>query len=326
MTGPNQKPPGDGVPPSDPTVHWWERPSADAAGPGQADPTILRGDLGGYTPPPAATPYPSSTGDPYQQANPYAAAAPPPPSYYAQPQPTPQSAPYAAMPQQQWGAPPRPPSSSNKVVWWILGGSFGVVFLLIVGLVVLVNSGDGDNDPFGVDSSEWAGDYQFVEGTNACDLIDLTVLNQWSTTRETTTHTERGPSEYSGGGSYDCDVRNKESGRTGSEASLSLEVEFKSSYEDESDYARWKGYDTKTTGKDYDNGPVSGLGSEAYYASRQVTYTTLPNDYDFIVAAHDSNISVKVKLDVSTMGGFDKTTMQSICEAQVRKVLAALKK
>ncbi|GEM29315.1 hypothetical protein NN3_03220 [Nocardia neocaledoniensis NBRC 108232] len=323
MTGPNTQPPGDGVPPSDPTVQWWERPSADAT-PAQADPTVLRGDIGGgYTAPPAQYP---STSVPYQQVNPYAqAGGTPPPNYYAQPQPQPQ--PYAAMPpQQQWGAPPRPPSSGNKVVWWIVGGSIAVVAVLILGLVVLVNSTEDDPNPFGPDSSEWAGDYAFKDGINACDLVDLTVLNQWSTTRETTTHTERGPSEYIGGGSYDCDAKNKESGRSGNEASLSLEVEFKSSGTGESDYARWKGYDTKTTGKGYENGPVTGLGSEAYYAIEQQTYSSLPNDYSYIVAAHDSNISVKVELDVSKMGSFERAAMQTVCENQVRKVLAALKK
>ncbi|MGW5436095.1 hypothetical protein [Nocardia asteroides] len=302
-------------------MHWWERPGTDAPPPAQADPTILRGDIGGaYTAPPQ--PYQSG---PYQQANPYANAAPPnqpPPNYYAQPQP------YAPMPpQQQWGAPPRPPSSGNKAVWWIIGGAVAVVAVLVVGLVAVANSGDDNStNPFAPDSSEWAGDYQFKDGKNACDLVDLTVLNQWSSTRETTTHTERGPSEYIGGGSYDCDAKNKESGRTGNEASLSLEVEFKTSVGTESDYSRWKGYDTRTTGKGYENGPVSGIGAEAYYATKEQTYSSIPNDYSYVVGATDSNISVKVEIEVSTMRGFDRAAMQAAAESQVRKVLAALKK
>lgn len=322
MTGPNTPPPEGGVPPSDPTVHWWERPGTDAPPPAQADPTILRGDIGGaYTAPPQ--PYQSG---PYQQANPYASVAPPnqpPPNYYAQPQP------YAPMPpQQQWAQPPRPMSSGGKVFWWVTGGSIAAIAVLVVGLVAVANSGDDDgpSNPFAPDSSEWAGDYQFKDGKNACDLVDLTVLNQWSSTRETTTHTERGPSEYIGGGSYDCDAKNKESGRTGNEASLSLEVEFKTSGGTESDYSRWKGYDTRTTGKGYENGPVSGIGAEAYYATKEQTYSSIPNDYSYVVGAHDSNISVKVEIEVSTMRGFDRAAMQAAAESQVRKVLAALKK
>ncbi|MGW5451626.1 hypothetical protein [Nocardia sp. NPDC003979] len=333
MTGPNQQPPGGDVPPSDPTVQWWERPGPDSGQPPQqADPTILRGDIGTpgpytapptpqhsganpYTAPPAATPYQSGanpqpyTGMPYQAgatAQPFAA----PPQY----------------PAQQWGTPPRPPSSGNKAVWWIVGGAVLLVGVLVIGLIAFAANKADETNPFGPNPSEWEGDYAFQKGKNACDLIDLTVLNQWSSTRETTTHTEREPSEYGGGGSYNCDAKNQDSGRSGTGAKISLEVAFKSSYETESDYSRWKGYDTKTTGKDYDHGPLSGLGTEAYYAYEQRIYGSIPNDYIYVVAAHDSNISVKVEIEVDKMGSVDKSTLRSAAETQVRKVLTALKK
>ncbi|MFD9551465.1 hypothetical protein ACFWBG_29125 [Nocardia salmonicida] len=329
MTGPNQQPPGDGVPPSDPTVAWWERPGEGAGqNPAQADPTVLRGNIGApgpYTAPP--TPYQSG-------ANPQPYTAPPGPYQSgANPQPYPQPQQYAypqagayQAPQPQWGAPPpRPPSSGNKAVWWIVGGAIVAVGALVIGLIAFTANKVDDN-PFGPDPDKWAGSYVYKDGKNACDLVDLTVLNQWSSTRETTTHTERGPSEYIGGGSYDCDAKNKETGRNANDASLGLEVEFKTESETESDYARWKGYDTKTTGKDYDHGPVSGLGTEAYYASEQHTYGSIPSDYSVVVAAHDSNISVKVEIEVSTMRTVDKAAMRTAAETQVRKVLAALKK
>ncbi|MFD3748601.1 hypothetical protein [Nocardia sp. NPDC058633] len=329
VTGPNQQPPGDGVPPSDPTVAWWERPGEGAGqNPAQADPTVLRGNIGApgpYTAPP--TPYQSG-------ANPQPYTAPPGPYQSgANPQPFPQPQPYVhpqagayQAPPPQWGAPPRPPSSGNKAVWWIVGGAIAAVGVLVIGLIAFAANRVDDDNPFGADPEEWAGSYVYKDGKNACDLVDLTVLNQWASTRETTTHTERGPSEYIGGGSYDCDAKNKDSGRNADDATLGLEVEYKTKSETESDYARWKGYDTKTTGKDYDHGPVSGLGSEAYYAAEQHIYGSIPSDYTIVVAAHDSNISVKVEIEVSSMRTVDKAAMRTAAETQVRKVLAALKK
>ncbi|MBC7302182.1 MAG: hypothetical protein H5T78_14675 [Nocardia sp.] len=338
MTGPNQKPPGDGVPPSDPTVAWWERPGEGAAQtPAQADPTVLRGNIGApgpYTAPPAATPYQSGANPyappqaPYQSgANQQPFAQPqqfPPPQQFAQAQQfaQPQAGGYQA-PQPQWGAPPRPPSSGNKTLWWVLGSIAVVAVLVVAGIAFAVNKA---TDSLGPDSEKWAGDYEFQKGKNACDLVDLTVLNQWASTRETTTHTEREPYEYIGGGSYNCDAKNKDSGRNADEASMSLQVEFKSSSGTESDYARWKSSDTRTTGKGHENGPVSGLGTEAYYASEQQIYSSIPNDYTYVVAAIDSNVSVKVEIEVSTMGSYDRTDMSAAAEAQVRKVMAALKK
>ncbi|MGW4635826.1 hypothetical protein [Nocardia sp. NPDC004415] len=318
MTGQNPPPSGD-KPPSDPTVQWWEQPRADAPNPGQADPTVLRGgigDHGGYTPPPQ--PYPGGTGD-------HGAYAPPVNPYASAPQPQPQFvAPYQA-PQQQWGAPPpRPPSSGNSTVWWIVGGSVLLVGVLVIGLVVF--AANKAEDAFGPDSSKWAGDYEFIEGKNACDLVDLTVLDQWSSTRQTTTHTEHAPYEYIGGGSYNCSAQNKSSGRDANGANLNLQVEFKTESETESDYSRWKSSDTRTTGKGYENGAVSGLGSEAYYAYEEQTYSSIPDDYTYVVAAHDSNISVKVEIEVESMRSVDKSTLAAAAEAQVRKVLAALKK
>ncbi|MEV0850753.1 hypothetical protein [Nocardia fluminea] len=334
VTGPNQQPPGDGVPPSDPTVAWWERPGEGAGqSPGQADPTVLRGNIGApgpYTAPP--TPYQSGANpQPYTAPpGPYQSGASPQPfpqpQQFAQPQfGRPQAGAYQA-PQPQWGAPPRPPSSGNKAVWWIVGGAIVAVGALVIGLIAFTANKVDDDNPFGPDPDKWAGSYVYKDGKNACDLVDLTVLNQWASTRETTTHTERGPSEYIGGGSYDCDAKNQESGRNADAAAMGLEVEFKTESETESDYSRWKGYDTKTTGKDYDHGPVSGLGTEAYYASEQHIYGSIPSDYSVVVAAHDSNISVKVEIEVSTMRTVDKAAMRTAAETQVRKVLAALKK
>ncbi|MFC6011878.1 hypothetical protein [Nocardia lasii] len=320
MTGPNK----DGVPPSDPTVQWWERPGADAAPhPAQADPTVLRGNLGApYTAPPS--PYQSGANpQPYPAppvgAQPFAAPQP----YPGAPQQFAQATPYPQAPQ-QWGAPPRPPSSGGgKALWWVLGSILVVGVLFVTGIAVAVNKA---GDALGTDSAEWAGDYKFIEGKNACDLVDLTVLNQWASTRETTTHTERAPYSSIGGGTYDCNVKNKASGKDGNAASLSLDVEFKSKYESESTYSRWKSSDTRTTGKGYDNGVVTGLGSEAYYAIEQQTYSYSNNNYSYVVGATDSNISVKVEIDVSTKDAFDRAAMSAAAESQVRKVLAALKK
>ncbi|WP_188831290.1 hypothetical protein [Nocardia camponoti] len=344
MTGPNNQPP-------DSNAQWWEQPGPGATpNPNQADPTLLRADLGslgGATPPADPTllrapdlgayqAQPQYGSQPaYQQQQPFAA----PQQTGYQPQQTGYQPQYQQAPQPAWGSPPpvqppRPPSSGggNKATWWVLGGVFGVVALLVIVLVAVAASSGGDDDkkspidPFKPDSSKWAGSYAFKDGKNSCELIDPSVLNQWSSTRETTTHREYKPSDYSGGGTYDCDISNKEPGRNPPEADISLNVAFKSGSETESDYARWKSSDTRTTGKGYDQGSISGLGSEAYFAAQQQMYSSIPNDYTYICATHDSNISVKVKIEIRTNSGYDQKAMDTACQSQVRKVLSALKK
>ncbi|WP_280233163.1 hypothetical protein [Nocardia cyriacigeorgica] len=323
----NQNPPDQGGP----EPQWWETPNAGAgADPSRSDPTILRSDLNQ----PVADPTIlrsdlNPPGDPYASgANPYGGA----PYQGANPYPS-GANPYPPGPQQQWapgpGQPVPPPGflpppqrqGGNKTPWIIGGSIAGVVLLvLVIGIIAIAKAASKDEG-----EQPWEGNYAFKEG-NACELVDLAVLEQWAVNRDETTHKEDGPMDRIGGGDLSCRAKNTNPGEDGGDASLSLEVAFDTKYQDEPRYDMWKSFDTGTTGTGYDNGTVSGLGERAYYATEERTYSYIPSTLDHIVAVNDSNISVKVEISVSSMDSFDRDAIDKAARAQVTKVLDALRK
>ncbi|MBF6087644.1 hypothetical protein [Nocardia cyriacigeorgica] len=322
----NQNPPGSGGP----EPQWWETPSTgQGADPSRADPTILRSDLNQ----PVADPTIlrsdlNPPGDPYGSgANPYASGATPYPG--ANPYPS-GANPYPPGPQQQWapgqpvppvGFMPPPPRPSNKTPWIIGGSIAAVVLLVVIGGVIAIASSVSDSGG----DEPWEGDYAFKEG-NACELVDLSVLEQWAVNREETTHKEDGPMDRIGGGDLSCRAKNTNPGEDGGDASLSLEVAFDTKYQDEPRFDMWKQFDTGTTGTGYDHGTVSDIGERGYYATQEHTYSYIPSTLDHVVAVNDSNISVKVEISVSSMSSFDRDGIDAAARAQVKKVLDALRK
>ncbi|MEU4841088.1 hypothetical protein [Nocardia testacea] len=204
--------------------------------------------------------------------------------------------------------------SKNNTALIVVGVVLFVILLICgVGGIALVNSDSGSE---GTD-----GDYGMENVTNACDLVDASVLDQWAANRDETTHQEDAPASY-GGGSLNCQVSNE--GTDSNSARLALDVTFDSEYGSYG-YDDWKESDTATTGTDYSSGAVTGLGEDAYYSAQINDYSSFQT-LDYTVAAKDSNVSVKVNIYITYDGVVDRSTVDRICTDQVRKVLDELRK
>ncbi|MGW5388041.1 hypothetical protein [Nocardia sp. NPDC003963] len=334
---------------------WWETPGGGAGEPGPgggagADPTMVNPNAAAQFPsdqnPNAAPPYASgrqqypSGQQPYssgQQQQQYPSGQQYPPGGQQQYSSGQQH--HSSGQQYAAGQPPYPPgpawpsgqptfpgptgygaaaaarSRSNNKTALIIVGAVVFVILLICGIggIALVNSESG-SDP--VD-----GDYTMENVTNACDLVDASVLDQWATDLDETSHQENAPESY-GGGSLNCQVNNE--GIDSNSARLALDVAFDSKYGSYG-YADWKKSDTATTGTDYASGAVTGLGDEAYYASQVTDYSSFQT-LDYTVAAKAGNASVKVNLYITYDGTVDRSTVDRICRDQVSRVLDELRK
>lgn len=315
---------------------WWETPSAAEPAAGHSgmppsDPTMVNPNTGVPRFPsdqhqhPAAGQYPSA-GQQYPsggQQYPSGLQHPGAGGHY--PSPTPQAGGHPWPPGPQGPSPafpgspgyPGARSSKNTTALIILG----VVLLVVVlicggGGIALLSSAAGTDEP-----KEWKGDYSMESVTNACDLVDATVLDQWAATLDETTHQESAPSSY-GGGSLTCRISNE--GADTNSARLTLDVGFAGEYTTYG-YDDWKKSDTATTGTDYDSGTVNGLGEEAYYASQHSDYSSF-DALDYTVAAKDSNVSVKVTLYINSQTPINRSTVDQVCRDQVRKVLDGLRK
>ncbi|MGW0250861.1 hypothetical protein ACWDYH_29950 [Nocardia goodfellowii] len=302
---------------ADPTVHWWEQPTAaaDAPDPARSEPTMI----GGPTTPFAG----------YDQYT-------PPPQPYAAPPPPPQP-PYTAPPQQYSGPqgfPQQPPPyqrpKSSKAPWLIGGGIALVLVLgLFAGCVALVSSAKDSLDNGGGNAE---GNYSMDKITNACSLIDTSVVSKWAKTQAAAPeHTETQPKSYTGG-ELQCTAKYKEASTTSkyhtNNAEIKLEVSFlgDGSFADH-DYDSWKQYDTGTTGTGRSSGEVTGIGAQGYWHSEVRDYSSYAVT-DYTVAVQDSNVSVKVEISIDRADGdsFDKEEVATVAEEQVRKALAGLKK
>lgn len=204
--------------------------------------------------------------------------------------------------------------SKNNTALIVVGAVLFVILLICgIGGIALVNSDSGSE---GTD-----GDYSMEGVTNACDLVDASVLDQWATTLDETTHQENAPESY-GGGSLNCQVSKE--GTDSNSARLAFDAAFDSEYGSYG-YDDWKKSDTATTGTDYSSGAVTGLGDDAYYSSQITDYSSFQT-LDYTVAAKAGNVSVKVNLYITYDGVVDRSTVDRICKDQVRKALDELRK
>ncbi|WP_019931841.1 hypothetical protein [Nocardia sp. BMG111209] len=332
--------PGDGHP--NETVQWWSTPPADSAPVTGTDPTVLGGfpspppaypsapqpyPQPGYDPqatvlgagyPPQQSPYPSQQYGTVPPSSQQFGTVPPPPQYGAMPQ-------YGTPgPMPQYGAMP-PKKSNNGVVIAVI---IVIVLLIaggVVGLVALTHK-SGGSALGGASGSKHDGNYTISKaGSNACSVVDPTVLQKWAPTAGTSEHTERQPTSYDGG-SLNCSARYSGAGKYGSnDATLSAGATFASDY-GPPQYNSWHDSDTRTTGSGRSSGALSGIGQQAYFASEQTNYSSFVV-LDYTCAALDSNLSAKVELRVhSDPGTLNTTTVANTCTDQLKKVFATLHK
>ncbi|MFF0489338.1 hypothetical protein ACFYTQ_09985 [Nocardia sp. NPDC004068] len=300
-------------------TQWWSTPPASTS-PGTpitgAEPTVMGGHQGPVT---GADPTVLGAGfDNYQAAQQTYAQPSYPPQPYAQP-------PYGAPPAYPNPQYPQPNKGGNT--GWIIAGVVGLVVIVgvVIGAVALTSNGGGKS-VVGPDKKKIDGNYAMTNVTNACTLVDPTVLRKWAPNQKgQPTHTERAPHEDFGGGSLNCRASYDGAGKYGSQGSdLTLDVSFQSQY-GTPEFNSWKDYDTKTTGSGRASGAIAGLGEQAYYATYEQSYSSFV-DYDYTCAVLDSNMSAKVKFSIQTTAAPDKDDLATTCKDQLKKVLAGLHK
>ncbi|MFD5175961.1 hypothetical protein ACFWM1_09130 [Nocardia sp. NPDC058379] len=302
---------------SDPTVHWWSTP-----GNAGADPTVFN--------PAADQPQPG-----------YGHPAQPQPAYG--PYPSVPSAPQAGYPQQPpppygpgyqqpaYGMPPRPSGNKNGL---IIAGVVGLLAVVSIGVVgVAVATRDDPSDPLTSMENDrkkkMEGNYAMTSISNACSLIDPTVLKKWSSDpKGSPEHKETQPTSSTGGRlscTADYSSKSPRSKYQTNDAEIDLDVEFNDAYGDPS-YTRWKEYDTGTSGSGLASGPVTGIGAEGYWKSE--TRDVVGPRLTYTVAVADSNVSVKVQITLSRAEGETINTdeVATVAKAQAQKALTGLKK
>ncbi|GAB2700199.1 hypothetical protein [Nocardia thraciensis] len=349
MTGTNpphdREQPDQGGQPNE-TVQWWSTPPAytnpetpvtgtepTVLGGGQqgpvtgTDPTVLGAGFDSYLgtsqPPPSQPQYGQQSQPQYQQSAPqYPQQAQPQGGY---PPPPYGNAPYG---QQQYPGQPYPPKKGSAAPW-IIGGVVGLVVIIgaVVGIVALAGrDSGGDGGSVAGTGSKVDGNYSMANVTDACALVDTTVLRKWAPTPDgTPEHTERQPASALSGGSLECRASYTGAGKYGDDGSdLTFEVDFQSEYSTP-DFNSWKDYDTQTTGSGRSSGIITGLGQDAYYAIYEQSYSSFVS-LDYTCAVLDSNLSAKVKFSIDTPTATNKDDVGTACKDQLKKALTALHK
>ncbi|MEV0061144.1 hypothetical protein [Nocardia sp. NPDC050718] len=308
---------GDQPGQSDPTVHWWSTPTNAGA-----DPTVFN--------PAADQPQPGyghpAQGQPGYGRYPSVPNAPQA-GYPQQPPP-----PYGPGYQQPaYGMPPRPSGNKNGL---IIAGVVGLLAVVSIGVVgVAVATRDDPSDPLTSMENDrkkkMEGDYAMTSISNACSLIDPTVLKKWSSDpKGSPEHKETQPTSSTGGRlscTADYSSKSPRSKYQTNDAEIDLDVEFNDAYGDPS-YTRWKEYDTGTSGSGLASGPVTGIGAEGYWKSE--TRDVVGPRLTYTVAVADSNVSVKVQITLSRAEGETINTdeVATVAKAQAQKALTGLKK
>ncbi|WP_338759602.1 hypothetical protein V7968_30325 [Nocardia vulneris] len=174
------------------------------------------------------------------------------------------------------------------------------------------------------------GNYAMSKAANACDLVDSTVLHQWSSTPDQPpAHHETQPSAY-GPGSLTCQVSYKSPAGDGvhwNQAAIDLRVEFTTAGAAPA-YDEWKRKDTGTTGSGLDSGDVPGIGAQGYWHTA-VADSSSTTGMDYVVGVQDSNVSVRVRIPILRQHGEPPVHLDevgAIARNQAQRALDALRK
>ncbi|MFI6217706.1 hypothetical protein ACIBCD_37355 [Nocardia brasiliensis] len=205
----------------------------------------------------------------------------------------------------------------------IIAGVVGVVAVVLgagVGIGIAVGGKDGESVAVATVSSAPVrpsaaatttpppepapGNYAMSKAANACDLVDSSVLHQWSSTPDQPpAHHETQPSAY-GPGSLTCQVSYKSPAGDGvhwNQAAIDLRVEFTTAGAAPA-YDEWKRKDTGTTGSGLNSGDVPGIGAQGYWHTA-VADSSSTTGMDYVVGVQDSNVSVRVRIPILRQHG-----------------------
>ncbi|WP_141692042.1 hypothetical protein [Nocardia brasiliensis] len=174
------------------------------------------------------------------------------------------------------------------------------------------------------------GNYAMSKAANACDLVDPTVLQRWSSTPDQPpSHRETQPSAHDPG-SLTCQVSFKSLAGDGvqwNQAAIDLRVEFTAAGAAPA-YDEWKRKDTTTTGSGLDSGDVPGIGARGYWHTA-VSDSSSTTGMDYVVGVQDSNVSVRVRIPLLRQHGEPPVHLDevgAVARNQAQRALDALRK
>lgn len=233
--------------------------------------------------------------------------------------------------------PPGIPASRRRMIWLSGGlGILGVVAVLVVVLVQMNGSSD-DNAPTSPNSGAASGRYSAEKITDACALIDTSVLGRWHGQVGTPTHEETRDPVDAKAATLRCKVesRRDDAASTGTSGTLRFEgwiaptaglvpigSDARSMYEFSERLAKEK----PIGGGESTSGVLSGFGTQAYFqTTRRAGSQIFGADRIFEIGVLDDNLSFTVTLDVADDNpGFDD--LRPVVEKQARAVLNELRK
>lgn len=170
------------------------------------------------------------------------------------------------------------------------------------------------------------GDYSMTSVSDACDLIDPTLLHRWgSTPRQPLEGWKNEPTDLACQASYTAPAADQ---THYNEIGINFEARFTEAGADPA-YDEWKDQDTGATGAGKASGEVTGIGAEGYWHT-VVTDPEAGDSYgggDYIVAVQDSNVSVRVRIAVLRQPGEPPVSwdeVSAMARSQVQRALDGL--
>jgi len=226
---------------------------------------------------------------------------------------------YGRGDQRAWSGIAPPPTPRRTA--WIVTGVVALVIVLGAGVaigVVLRQSGGQPPKP------PAAPVYSMNAVANACDLVDPAPLTTWSPTPSgPPQHREVRPSA-TGAGSLSCQFAYT-SDNVVDTAEIIVDAEFTNGSALPS-YDNWQRGDAAKTGVGKASGPVTGIGTKAYWHTE--VFGDLVADTRYLLAVLDGNVSVRVRLNVSRANDVSQVRreeLESVAKAEVRKDMNGLR-
>jgi len=228
--------------------------------------------------------------------------------------------PQPPYPQPGYGYPPPPPKPRRTA--WIVAGVVVAVIVLGVGVAIGVVLGRSAGQPKPATPAA-APVYSMNAVTNACGLVDPAPLTKWSPTpADPPEHSEVRPNATDAG-SLSCRIYF--SGDAVNTAEIIVDVAFTNGSAPAA-YDNWQRGDAAKTGVGKASGPVTGIGTKAYWHTE--VFGDLVTDTRYLLAVLDGNVSVRVRLDVSRDkddSQVQREELESIAKAEASKALNGLR-
>ncbi len=240
---------------------------------------------------------------------------------------------YPAYPGSGHEAPyPAPPSRTGKA-GLVITGVVGLLAGIGIGVgAMAIASGGGDPEP-SADAAPVAttppsgprdqGGYSMNAVTNACDLIDPTLLHRWSSTPA-----GRPVNRESRPASLSCTVKYSTPSEAGTYQNNNAQIEFTAEFTDgpaDAAYDSWKHHDTGTTGAGLASGEVTGIGDQGHWHSEVDEELRMQR---YVVCVEDDNVVARVLIilwmaDGEPLAG--RADLDEVARSEIRMALDRLR-